>query len=505
MTNRRMFLVMLFSAVFRRRSRAAMAVIASIVGAATLFCLAAVCIAVPQQMNEDMRSYGANLIVTPAAAVGDSAADHGSGAAQTLQPSNTGINAAVADKVSAKATAAAAARSASYRYENVRINAAPYVMAGIDPAATKALNRHWDVEGRWPSAGNVMLGRDAADALGVSVGSYVTIGYRAGDNGASGAPGGGSSNSSGNDATDGASTQPSESSSASSSSASAQPTASPDSQSSTSASSPQQPQSGQQGSSSSSSTDDMSGMDHSVHNHGSSDANTGTANNGVNGRVSTDILNIKGTQFRVSGIVSTGGSEDDIVYAKATDLTALTKVSRGTDVIEYSSNASGNELASIVKSINRDTALGVTAQQVTRITSSNRRIIAMLQTLFWIVSIVVLVLTLVGVGTTISSIISQRRNEIGLRKALGASSRGVGAEFHAESALYGLLGGLIGTGIGYGFARVLGLTVFHRVIGFDWALGTVSVALSMLVAVAASIPPVRRATRIDPAVVLREE
>lgn len=45
----------------------------------------------------------------------------------------------------------------------------------------------------------------------------------------------------------------------------------------------------------------------------------------------------------------------------------------------------------------------------------------MLQTLFWIVSLVVLVLTLVGVGTTISSIVSQRRNEIGLRKALGAT------------------------------------------------------------------------------------
>ncbi|HAK71873.1 MAG TPA: ABC transporter permease, partial [Bifidobacterium sp.] len=59
MTNRGMFLTMLWGAVFRRRSRAVMAVVASMVGAATLFCLAAVCIAVPQQMNEEMRAYGA--------------------------------------------------------------------------------------------------------------------------------------------------------------------------------------------------------------------------------------------------------------------------------------------------------------------------------------------------------------------------------------------------------------------------------------------------------------
>ncbi|MCH3975992.1 FtsX-like permease family protein, partial [Bifidobacterium tibiigranuli] len=263
------------------------------------------------------------------------------------------------------------------------------------------------------------------------------------------------------------------------------------------------------GSSDSSAT---SGSGSSSNSSGNSDSSisgtssgSGSINNGTDGRASTDILDTKGTQFRVSGIVSTGGSEDEIVYAKASDLAALTGVTRGADVIEYSSDASGNSLTGLVASINRDTALGAKAQQVTKITSSNQRIITMLQTLFWIVSVVVLVLTLVGVGTTISSIVSQRRNEIGLRKALGAPSRGVGLEFHAESALYGLLGGLIGAGIGYGFARVLGLTVFHRVIEFDWALGAASIALSVLVAVAASIPPVRRATRIDPAVVLREE
>ena len=66
-SNSAMFATMLFGAVFRRKSRALMAVVATLVGAATLFCLAAICIVVPQQMSDEMRTYGANIIVTPLA------------------------------------------------------------------------------------------------------------------------------------------------------------------------------------------------------------------------------------------------------------------------------------------------------------------------------------------------------------------------------------------------------------------------------------------------------
>ena len=99
----------------------------------------------------------------------------------------------------------------------------------------------------------------------------------------------------------------------------------------------------------------------------------------------------------------------------------------------------------------------------------------------------------------------QRRNEIGLRRALGATTRSVVAEFAAESALYGMAGGLCGVGLGYALAHALCRMVFDRTLDFSVALGSASVVLSVAVAVAASTPPIRNATRIDPAVVLREE
>ena len=434
MTNRKMFFTMLWGAVFRRRSRAMMAVIASLVGAATLFCLASVCVAVPQQMNEEMRAYGANLIVTPASATGKS----------------QGIDTATVRNVTALIGAGHSVKSAAYRYESVRINSAPYTIAGVDVKAVRALNRHWNVTGDWPSSGNVMVGRDVADALGVKVGSRVTIGYRAAD---------------------------------ASASASSSASAKSDSDEST-----ETAESSAQGTQSTQTTQGEQ-----------------TTQATENGRVSSDIMDNNGTEFRIAGIVDTGGNEDSIIYATTADVSKLAGHERGADVVEYSVNAMGDELNTIVNRINKNPNTAVKAQTVTKITSSDTRIIAMLQTLFWIVSLVVLVLTLVGVGTTISSIVSQRRNEIGLRKALGADSRAIGVEFYVESGIYGLIGGLLGTAIGYVLARVLCSTVFGRALGLNWLLGAGSLLLSVAIAVIASIPPVRRATRIDPAIVLREE
>ena len=431
MTNTGMFFRMLLSAVFSRRSRAVMAVVASLVGAATLSCLAMICIAVPQQMNQEMRAYGANLIVTPLA---DS------------ENGKSGIDDAMVEHTTEMVSAKGSEKHATYRYENVRVNAAPYVMAGVNPAQVRNLNHHWVVDGSWPSAGKVLVGRDVADAMGLKVGGSITIGYRASDNAASS----GQASQPGTDGTDGTA---------------------------------------------------QSGTG------GTSDGQTSSGSTGAqqtqNGHVSSDIMDTSGTEFRVAGIVDTGGSEDSIIYALAGDVDKLTGSTRGVDVIEYSSGAS--DLTALVNSINDMTSMHVKAQQVTKITASDTRVITMLQTLFWIVSLVVLVFTLVGVGTTISSIVSQRRNEIGLRKALGASSHAIGVEFYVESAVYGLLGGLLGTATGYGMARWLCATVFERSIGFNWWLAVVSVVFSALVAVVASIPPVHRATRIDPAVVLREE
>lgn len=134
--------------------------------------LAAICLTVPQQMGDEMRAYGANLIVTGP---------------------QGGMDDDVVRTVETQVRAAAEADAATYRYETVRVNAASYVLAGIDVDATRALNRHWVVDGDWPSDGQVLVGSDAAEAMSLQIGDTVTIGYRADNAGAPGDAGGGTS------------------------------------------------------------------------------------------------------------------------------------------------------------------------------------------------------------------------------------------------------------------------------------------------------------------------
>ncbi|EIK88077.1 FtsX-like permease family protein [Gardnerella greenwoodii] len=423
-SNNSMFITMLFSAVFRRKSRALMAVIATLVGAATLFCLAAICLVVPQQMSDEMRAYGANIIVTP------------------LEGEwKNGIDRAMVLHTNDMVLAKGAMRSATYRYENVRINAAPYVLAGIDVRSVKSLNKHWNVDGSWPSSGNVMVGRDVASSMGLKIGSRIAIAYRSSDN------------------TDG-SHKPAEKSESKSASKSANKSANQSAQNS-------------------------------------------SQQKLVEGRISTDIMDTHGTTFRVCGILDTGGAEDSMLYSLNADVNTLTRVKRGADVIAYSSSAPSVD--AVVRSINDMTSMRVRAQQVTKVTAADTGIITMLRSLFCIVSLVVLVLMMVGVSTTISSIVQQRRNEIGLRKALGASARSIGVEFTAEAGLYGFVGGIAGTAVGYVFARLLAAMVFARDLGVNWWLVAFSVAFSLIASCVAALPPVLRASKIDPAIVLREE
>ena len=440
MTNRRMFATMLLGSVFRRRSRVLVAVLSSAVGAATLFCLAAICLAVPAQMSAQMRQFGANLIVVPVSADGSA-----------TRVSQAAVDAATGAVASATGTAADEVTTASYRYETVRVNKSPYMVAGIDTDKVSALNGHWEVRGSWPAQGEVLVGLDVANAAGLTVGSTVTAEYLSSDNLKLVSDGDAA-------AAAGAATP----------SAAAAPTAGPTATASASSTAaPGGPGAGAAGS------------------DGSSAANQ--------------------AEWRVAGVVDTGGDEDDIIYATEADVDALTGVpDPGYDVVEYSVNTSQVPMSSVVQAVDASHD-GIQAEPVSKITSGDTRIITMLNTLFWVVSLVVLALTLVGVSTTMTVIVSERRNEIGLRKALGASGRAISLEFYSQAAALGLIGGVIGTAVGYGLAVAVSVGVFEQAVDFTWWLAVLAVLMTAAVAVIASYSPVRSASRIDPALVLREE
>ena len=208
--------------------------------------------------------------------------------------------------------------------------------------------------------------------------------------------------------------------------------------------------------------------------------------------------------FTVMGILQTGGSEENYIYMSLDDLTALTGEEGTLDVAELSISADPQELSDYIDDINAGVK-GVHASLVKRVTASEAAVLTKLQALVLLVTIVVLALTMICVATTMTAVVAERRKEIGLRKAIGASDKSIIQEFMGESMLLGLLGGLLGSVLGFVFAQQVSINVFSSSISFRPLLLPVTVIASIAVTGISSLMPIRSATEVDPALVLKGE
>ena len=138
-------------------------------------------------------------------------------------------------------------------------------------------------------------------------------------------------------------------------------------------------------------------------------------------------------------------------------------------------------------------------------TQSESTVLTKLQALVFLVTVVVLLLTMICVATTMTAVVTERRKEIGLRKALGASDMEIIGEFMGEGLLLGGVGGVLGSILGFVFAQFVSVHVFSSSITFQPLLLPVTIIVSILVTGLACLLPVRSATDVDPALVLKGE
>ncbi len=109
----------------------------------------------------------------------------------------------------------------------------------------------------------------------------------------------------------------------------------------------------------------------------------------------------------------------------------------------------------------------------------------------------------IGVLNIMLVAVTERTREIGLRKALGARRSRVLAQFVIEAVLLASFGGAIGVVLGYAAAGIAGYLSFPAQVPL-WAVG-LGLGVSCGVGLAAGIYPAWRASRLDPAVALRDE
>lgn len=214
-----------------------------------------------------------------------------------------------------------------------------------------------------------------------------------------------------------------------------------------------------------------------------------------------DAINM---EFTVTGTLDTGGNEESYIFLSLEDINALTGGNDALDVVELSISASQSELQGYVDAI-AEADPAITPRLVKRVTQSETTVLTKLQALVLLVTIVVLLLMMICVATTMMAVVTERRKEVGLRKALGATDHSIIGEFMGEGMLLGAAGGLVGAFLGFAFAQAVSINVFNSTISFRAWLVPVTILAAILITAVACLLPVRSATKVDPAVVLKGE
>ncbi len=111
----------------------------------------------------------------------------------------------------------------------------------------------------------------------------------------------------------------------------------------------------------------------------------------------------------------------------------------------------------------------------------------------------------VGILTIMTMAVSERTNEIGLLRALGAKQKQVLMLFLIEAMLLSALGGLAGLALGFGIAQGLHEFIPALPVHTPWQFAALAELVAIGIGLAAGVAPARRAARLDPVDALRTE
>ncbi|HZP34719.1 MAG TPA: ABC transporter permease [Candidatus Acidoferrales bacterium] len=233
------------------------------------------------------------------------------------------------------------------------------------------------------------------------------------------------------------------------------------------------------------------------------------------------------SQLVVTGIISTGGQEDDAILAPLTVAQALAHkpgdyrrllVSALTKPEDAFSQRNPKSMSPeefdrwycspYISSISRqiqEQFPGVNVRAIRQVAEGEGQILSRVQSLMWLVTFAALLAAALAVAATAGTTVLERTGEVALMKALGARQRLVGAFFLGEQWFMAIVGGVLGYTAGLGLAHALGQRIFGIAPGARLILLPVVLALAAAVATIGSLLPLRKIMKLDPAPVLRGE
>ena len=229
----------------------------------------------------------------------------------------------------------------------------------------------------------------------------------------------------------------------------------------------------------------------------------------------------------VTGVYTSGDSDDDTLYAPLAVVQELTGHTGQVDQVEVKAlTTPENDLSrkaaqnpAILSSADWETWYctayassiayqieeaipGAVAKQVRQVAAVEGNVLEKTQTLMILMTALSLVAAVLAVASLTTASLVERTGEFALLKAIGASSASVNRLILAETAVLGLAGTAVGALVGSGLAQLIGRIVFGSSITMRPMVYVLVVALISLVLLVATASSMRSILKIQPATAL---
>jgi putative ABC transport system permease protein len=211
-----------------------------------------------------------------------------------------------------------------------------------------------------------------------------------------------------------------------------------------------------------------------------------------------------GTSCHLASVLTTGSSEDDQVFLPLDELQRVMGMTGKISLAQMRLEGETGEIERRIRELSKALP-GAEVRPIRQIVYSEGRVLGVIRWFLLSVTALILVIIVICLMATMTAIVLDRRKDIGVMKALGASDRQVMRLFLAEVGALGMMGGCTGFFVGSFWAYGLAHHLFGVTLNVIWWTLPLVCGLAVLLALGAAAFPVRIVRAIQPAVVLKGE